>query len=242
MKDAEILLLTVEERVAHADGQPDEPDQACRESQCAGTEEGTNALAAEFGEAPLDDLQRGQLVLLDDIRVAADFVENLLGQPRLALVPVKIKDRQPTFLLKCPFLHHCGIRRINRRKSLLVRDPVDDGHGLGLSPAGEQEFGRLEEVEEEEARAEEAQGQGPHGVDEVSPALVHGVIDDEDPCDYLSKMKRISLGAKVGTGGIEGVFLGATSASLKERREKEEEEEEKLTERGDQLADGPPYG
>jgi hypothetical protein len=73
---------------------------------------------------------------------------------------------------------------------------VNDSNSLGLSSARKQELGRLEEVEEEESRAEETQGQGAHGVDEVSPALIDGVVDDEDPSDCW-KSKSISAFAGV---------------------------------------------
>jgi hypothetical protein len=79
-------------------------------------------------------------------------------------------------------------------RNLLVCNAVNDSDSLSLSSARKQVFGRFEEVEEEEPCAEEAQGQGSHGVDEVSPAEFHRVVDDEDPSDCLKSSQNKQAG------------------------------------------------
>ena len=49
---------------------------------------------------------------------------------------------------------------------------MDGGHGLSLATTGEQEFGRLEKMEEEEAAAEHSEGHSAECEDQVAPALV----------------------------------------------------------------------
>lgn len=110
--------------------------------------------------------------------MTSNFIQNLLGQPSLALVPERIA------LARAPASAH------RKPSSLLVRNAVNDSHSLSLPSTRKQELRRFEEVEEEESRAEEAQGQGSHGVDEVSPAEFHRVVDDEDPSDCLESSQN----------------------------------------------------
>lgn len=61
---------------------------------------------------------------------------------------------------------------------------MDDRDGFGLSATGQQELGRLEQVEEEEAADEHEEGDAADDVDEVAPALVDREVDDAAPGDY----------------------------------------------------------
>ena len=76
-----------------------------------------------------------------------------------------------------------------------VGDSVDYGDGLGLSAAGEEELGRLEQVEEEEAADEHEEGDAADDVDEVTPALVDREVCDASPgdCDELVIVRVLLL-------------------------------------------------
>ena len=67
--------------------------------------------------------------------------------------------------------------------AVVVGNSVDDGDGFGLATAGQEEFGRLEEVEQEEAGGKHAEGEGTDDVDEVAPSLVAREVDNAWPGD-----------------------------------------------------------
>ena len=152
----------VEQRVAHSDGGPDDPEEDGGHGELAAIEEGLDAVARELAQVALDDL-KGRELLADDLGVAANLVEDVFGEPGLALVE--------------------------------VGDSVDYGDGLGLSAAGEEELGRLEQVEEEEAADEHEEGDAADDVDEVTPALVDREVCDASPgdCDELVIVRVLLL-------------------------------------------------
>jgi hypothetical protein len=55
---------------------------------------------------------------------------------------------------------------------IVMGNPVHCRYSFSLSPLGQQEFGRLEEVEEEEAACEHAEGKAAHGVIQITPSHV----------------------------------------------------------------------
>lgn len=155
---AEVLREeSVEERVAHSDEGPDEPEEDGGHGELAAGEEGTDAVAGELAQVALDDLDSGQF-LVGDLGVTADLVENVFGEPGLAFVE--------------------------------VGNPVDHGDGFSLSAAREEELGRLEQVEEEEAADKHEEGDAADDIDEVAPALVGRVVDDAWPgnCEMLVRV------------------------------------------------------
>ena len=156
---AEVLREeSVEERVAHSDEGPDAPEEDGGHGESAAVEQRLDAVAGELAQVALDDLDGGQF-LGHDLGVTADLVENVLGEPGLALVE--------------------------------VGDSMHHGYGFGLSAAGEEELGRLEQVEEEEAADEHEEGDAADDVDEVAPAHVGRVVDNARPGDC----KKVSVAA-----------------------------------------------
>lgn len=130
----------VEERVAHADGGPHEPDERRGSAKLPAVEERADAASAELGKVALNQFDGAQLLALDDFRVAANLVENLLGQPGFGLV--------------------------------VVRDATDDSNGFSLPATRKEELRGFEEMEEEEARNEHAEGDGSLRNYEVAPSPV----------------------------------------------------------------------
>ena len=108
-------------------------------------------VAGELAQVALYNFRGGEL-LIDDFGVAANRVEDVFGEPGLALVEV------------------C--------------DSVDDRDGFGLSAAREEELGRLEQVEEEEAADEHEEGDAADDVDKVAPAHFGREVYDASPGDY----------------------------------------------------------
>ena len=141
---------SVEERVAHADESPDEPEENGGAREFLAVEERADTLAGELAQIALDDLGSRQRHLCNFL-VATDLVQDLLGEP--CLLPI------------------------------VVGNSVDDGDGFSLATAGQEEFGRLEEVEEEEAGSKHAEGKSADDVDEVAPSLVAWEVDNAWPSD-----------------------------------------------------------
>jgi len=160
---AEVLRQEgIEKRVAHSDKCPDKPEEYGGHGEVAAIEERLDAVAGEFTQVALYDFE-GRELLVDDLRVAADLVENVFGEPGLALVE--------------------------------VGDSVDDRDGFSLPAAGEEEFGRLEQVEKEEAADEHEEGDASDDVDEVTPALVGRKVDDASPgdCDVSVRLQSFCI-------------------------------------------------
>jgi hypothetical protein len=158
----------VEEGVAHSDGGPDEPEEDGGHGEAAAVEQGPDVVAGELAQIALDDLHGGEL-LVDDFGVAADLVEDVFGEPGLALVE--------------------------------VGDSVDDRDGFGLSAAREEELGRLEQVEEEEAADEHEEGDAADDVNEVAPAHFGREVYDASPgdCEMLACLQRSCFWQKAHT-------------------------------------------
>lgn len=77
----------VEERVAHTDASPNNPEKASGGGEPPAAEERTNAVARELLQVTLDDIGSRKL-LLGNLRVAANLVEDVLGEPGLGSVVV----------------------------------------------------------------------------------------------------------------------------------------------------------
>jgi len=60
-------------------------------------------------------------------------------------------------------------------RSVFVSHSMDNGNSLSLTTSGEEELGRLVEMEEEESGKEHHECEGAHSVDKISPSLIDRV-------------------------------------------------------------------
>ena len=77
---------SVEQRVSHTNGSPGEPDEDGGGGKLPAVEKRTDTLSRELASGTLDDIQSTKLVVLSHIRVTADLVQDVLGQPGGSLV------------------------------------------------------------------------------------------------------------------------------------------------------------
>jgi hypothetical protein len=184
----------VEERVSHTDCRPLEPEQSGGKTDCLVLEQGPEALHGESAKGTLDNFENAELdVFSGNFLVAADLVENVLGEPGVGVV--------------------------------VVRDTVNGGNGLGLATARQQELGRLVKMEEEEAADEHEECDGPESQDEVSPA----------PVIRHAALAEGSIGRTREVGNESPGHCKSLAYYRINMRYR-------LTERGDQVTDGPENG
>lgn len=77
---------SVEQRVAHTDGAPAEPEENRGDTQALSGEQRYDAFHRKLGEESYDDVANCELLFLLGLGVAADFVKDLVGQPGFGLV------------------------------------------------------------------------------------------------------------------------------------------------------------
>lgn len=136
----------IKQRIAHADRSPCEPNEDGSGTKLPAIEKRSDALSRKLSSSTLDNVNSTELSVFSNIGIAANLVQNLLGQPSSGLV--------------------------------VSGNSLDNVNSLGLATTRQQEFGRLEKVEEEESKDEHAKGDGTESQDEVAPAPVVSLVAD----------------------------------------------------------------
>ena len=124
----------VEQRVAHSDGGPAEPDQDGGNPQTLVGKQRGNLLVGEAFQRPLDDLAVRESLLRVLLGITTDLVQDLLGEPGLGLVLVgDALHRRDGLIL--PSARHQELGRLVQGEQ---EEPAEE-HGKGDGPQREHE-------------------------------------------------------------------------------------------------------